>query len=474
MRQRLCKYRVAFAFAATLICLVPAPLRAGDETHFVFAGLVKDAQGTPIAGAVVKLEQAEESISIEAKTDATGKFVFSVRNPGTYFLRVQKPGFNEAKETVSVPFPQKSCQITLRGSRTTAEKPPAEMQLSDNPDFTIAGITDWTAAGGHGSDTSLRTSEALAKQTRALQERRPLSADDRSAPDLHALRKQREQLNAALAVNNSADLWRELGDIDEQLNDPLAAEREYQQSTKLDPSERNYFTWATELLLHRAVQPALEIFTKGAKIYPHSERMVAGLGAALYASGLDAQAAQQLCAASDLNTADPAPYLFLGRMVQAASETPPCAEERLARFVHDQPSNAFANYYYALALWKRANKPDKSAAKRVESLLENAIAASPHFAEAYLQLGIAYAATGEETEAMAEYEKAIAANPEFSEAHFRLAQACKKSGELARAQQEFRTYEQIQKTEAAAVEQQRREIRQFVVVFKDQPRNSPN
>jgi len=35
-------------------------------------------------------------------------------------------------------------------------------------------------------------------------------------------------------------------------------------------------------------------------------------------------------------------------------------------------------------------------------------------------------------------------------------------------------YEQLQKSQAAAVEQQRREIQQFVVVFKDQQKNSAN
>src|SRR6185503_20514521 len=32
----------------------------------------------------------------------------------------------------------------------------------------VAGITDWTAAGGHGSDVNLRASEALAKDTRGM------------------------------------------------------------------------------------------------------------------------------------------------------------------------------------------------------------------------------------------------------------------------------------------------------------------
>jgi thioredoxin-like negative regulator of GroEL len=42
------------------------------------------------------------------------------------------------------------------------------MEFADKPNFTVAGVTDWTAVGGHGSDSSLRTSEALARETLTL------------------------------------------------------------------------------------------------------------------------------------------------------------------------------------------------------------------------------------------------------------------------------------------------------------------
>ena len=42
------------------------------------------------------------------------------------------------------------------------------MEFADKPNFTVAGVTDWTAVGGHGSDATLRTSEALARETVTL------------------------------------------------------------------------------------------------------------------------------------------------------------------------------------------------------------------------------------------------------------------------------------------------------------------
>ena len=340
------------------------------------------------------------------------------------------------------------------------------MQFSDSTDFTVAGITDWTAAGGHGSDVNLRTSEALARDTRGLAS---VTANEDARANSQDLPHRRDQLRKILATDDRADLHRELGDIDEQMNDSLDAVHEYERATELDPSEQNYFVWATELLLHRAIQPATEVFNKGAAAYPHSERLLAGLGAALYASGLYAQAAERLCAASDLNPADVTPYLFLGKMAQAASQPLVCAEEKLARFLDEHPENAFASYYLAVALWKRSGISDSHAAGRLENLLNKSLKINPKFAEAYLQLGIVYAAMAEMNKAVTAYQAASDADPELAEAHFRLAQAYKKLNEPEKAHQEFAAYEKIQNTKAAAIEQQRREIQQFVVVYKDKP-----
>src|ERR1700738_1763544 len=54
-------------------------------------------------------------------------------------------------------------------ARSPAGKPaPTEPQFYDEPRFTVAGVTDPTNLGGHGSDTVVRTKEALAKDAAAL------------------------------------------------------------------------------------------------------------------------------------------------------------------------------------------------------------------------------------------------------------------------------------------------------------------
>lgn len=290
----------------------------------------------------------------------------------------------------------------------------------------------------------------------------------------------RERVNRMLGAesqfgsNDEADLHRLLGELDEKLEDPLGAEREYERAASLAATEQNYFAWGAELLLHRATTPAVEVFGRGVRLHSDSARMLAGLGAAVYTSGSSEEAAQRLCEASDLDPQNSAPYLFLGKIQEASSAALPCAEEKLARFAHDHPQNALANYYYGLAIWKtdRASE-DPGALKEAAALLEKSSAIDPRFDAAYLQLGNLRFASGDFQSAVSAYQKAVALNPLSSETHYRLSMAYQRIGEEHKAQSEVAQYKQLQKTEAAAIEKQRREVRQFLFVLKDQPETSP-
>jgi tetratricopeptide (TPR) repeat protein len=76
------------------------------------------------------------------------------------------------------------------------------------------------------------------------------------------LARAREQVRKMLANADKAEVHRLLGDLDERLGDLLGAVRENEMAARLDPSEQNYFEWGTELLLHRAAGPAVEVFTE--------------------------------------------------------------------------------------------------------------------------------------------------------------------------------------------------------------------
>ena len=79
------------------------------------------------------------------------------------------------------------------------------MQFNDSTDFTVAGITDWTAAGGHGSDVNLRTSEALAKETRELSGEESNQSAPRKPSDSRELLTRRDQLRKQLGSEDRAN-----------------------------------------------------------------------------------------------------------------------------------------------------------------------------------------------------------------------------------------------------------------------------
>jgi tetratricopeptide (TPR) repeat protein len=441
------------------------------------SGAVHNQAGQAVAGAQVLLEAAGTGKNLETTTNAGGTFAFAVPRAGTYTLRAEKDG---VRTRTTEPFglaagEKRHLDLVLGASASASSQ--AAMEFKDEPNFTVAGVTDWSNVGLHGSDTTSRTSEALAKETVSLKPggAGKIAADGRYKPALESmargdLTRAREEVRKLLVAVDDAEGHQLLGDLDERLGDPLEAVREYERAACMHPSEQNYFDWGAELLLHKAAQPAVEVFTKGSALRPDSARMLAGLGAALYGVGSYDEAARRLCAASDLRPADPAPYLFLGQMEKTVSAPLPCGEEKLGRFAQVQPANAQASYYYAVALWKRQRGSENSASLRqAEALLERAVMLDPNFGEAYMQLGTLYFARNDFAQAIQAFQRAIRVSPQLSEAHYRLSLAYKRTGDETKARSEFDTYQQAQKLETAEVDRRRGELKQFLVILKNQP-----
>jgi tetratricopeptide (TPR) repeat protein len=368
------------------------------------------------------------------------------------------------------PNEAKNIDLTLAAAKTEAHSASARSpQFFDEPQFTVAGVTDTTSLGGHGSDTVVRTREAIAKETVSL------GKAPAAAAQTGDYEKERDHLLALLAHEDRAELHHTLADVQEKLGDSLAAVREYQRAAELDPSETYLFDWGSELLLHHAPEPAAEVFARGNRLFPRSVRILVGLGATWFARGSNDQAVQRICEASDLNPTDSMPYLFLGKIQSAETATSEQVVEKLHRFVTLQPKNAEANYYYAVALWKqRKGSLDKSNTAQIEVLLGKVIHLDPKFGAAYLQLGVLHSEQKDYPRAISDYQHAIQANPhmtdlQIEEAHFHLAQAYRQIGDAAKAEAEIQLRNQIDKELAKEAERERHEIRQFVYTLRDQP-----
>ena len=540
-------FAVIMALIGTLsFTSVSRKAHAQHSDEVTIQGNVVNQAGNLISDASVRLEQEGVLERVETKTNAAGAFAFTALPTGHYLLSVEKSGQKSHATAVLAlsKGDRKTIDLILEvpgdiqlNSTGSSRPPPQALEFSDKPNFTIAGVVDWTAVGGHGSDSELRTSEDLARETLTLkpessrsngptlpssakignESESKLIAARASAPGsyeanhelgeyyFHAGRPQdsiplllaayqinptmddntydlalaykeagdfsraREQVRKLQVHKDSADLHHLMGELDEKLGDPLAAVREDQEAVHLDPSERNYFEWGSELLLHRAVWQAVEVFRDGTKAYPKSSRMLTALGTSLFAGALYDEAARRLCDASDLDPSDPKPYAFMGKIDTAAPTRLPCIEQKLARFVRDQPEDPLANYLYAMAVWKRREQPaDNQDLEQVEALLTKAVTIDSNCAEAYLQLGILYSSQRSYEMAIDFYMKAIKADPELAEAHYRLGVAYDRTNEPAKAKQEFMRHDEIEKKQAAAIESERREIKQFLVVLQGQ------
>jgi tetratricopeptide (TPR) repeat protein len=492
-------------------------------------GRLIDTDDKAVSGAAILLSGAA---SQRTTSDSSGAFEFRALPPGRYQLTAGTSPAQKTSDWIDL-GPGTTARVELRldvkpaaaAAGKSSETQPQAMQFADDPHFTIAGVTDWTAAGGHGSDAILRTSEALTRETLDLQSdnhhsssrtcsedeaalqtaaaNQPHSFEARHCLGIFYLRSQKyaeavKALDSAYRMTpddseneyalaeacrkagdpagarkhfqhvsahvSTADLHRLAGLVDESLRDPVAAVNEFAQAARLEASEANYFAWGSELLYHRAVWQARDVFQQGVRAWPTSARMLTGLGTALFAGAFYDDAAQHLCQAATLEPDNPEPYLFLGRIGVAAPHPLPCVAQNLAEFHQRAPGNALADYYLAMAL--RKQQPPGAASsvqQQVASLLHQAVAADPHCGEAWLELGNLQAQSGNYPSAIPLYTTAVEANPQLTEAWYRLGIAYDRTGQHDQAREALAHHDQIEKQQAAEVDKQRREIKQFVI-----------
>jgi len=429
-----------------------------NEEFTRVSGTVSDSENRAVADASVVLERDDHKYKFDSSVDELGRFGFANVPPGKYEIRTSKAGYGLKKETLSV-IQQKDPMVLVihllkEDADSTAKKAASTVEFSDEPKFTVAGVTDPTNLGGHGSDTSLRTREALAKEAASLHHEG--SGEARAKTDL---------------TEESANLHTRLADAEESAGRPLEAVREYQLAAGIEPSEARLFAWGAELLLHRAFDPAIEVFSTGHKKYPNSARMLLGLGVATYDQGATERGERLLLEACDLHPGDATPYLFLGRVQEAEKIEPQGWAEKFWQFVRLHPENPQAHYFFAVALSKKGDGQTDS--ETVERELKKAIALDPQFGSSYLQLGISYAARKDASAAIAAFEKAIEISPLPDEAHFRLAEIYRQRGDAERARKEMALYNQTWREKSKEAEAQRHEIRQFVYTLREKDAGAP-
>ena len=180
-RLRVCFITVP-AFA--LIAVFASPVirgqsvqESGDKTRSepvavaTLHGVVHDSLNRTISGAKVCL-QSDRADPLIVYTDSKGVYLFPAVRRGNYFVHVETEGYVSIN---SPPFvlsgeESKTVDLVLQSAKIDAsiKSIGSQPEFFEEPHFTVAGVTDTTGLGGHGSDTIVRNREALARAAVSL------------------------------------------------------------------------------------------------------------------------------------------------------------------------------------------------------------------------------------------------------------------------------------------------------------------
>src|ERR1700733_6151469 len=170
---------------------------AQEQGPTTISGTVRDVAGAPIGDANVRLDH-DGTLTAVTRTNVDGDFTFSGLAAGVYTVIAEKPGWGAAQSSIRTDGSQ-SQRVDLKMQKASAKLSPSRpggMEFADEPNFTIAAVTDWTAAGGHGSDMVLRASEELNRETISL---KPEAEALPQKPATGASEQQEKALQASLA-----------------------------------------------------------------------------------------------------------------------------------------------------------------------------------------------------------------------------------------------------------------------------------
>ncbi len=115
-------------------------------------GVVRDADGLAMASVSVELKSGSDTVT--AKTDAEGRYRFASLHAGTYAVHA-----GQFDGTVTIAGSESKTFDIRMGA--FAESAP---QFFDPPSFIVAGVTDSSQRGGHGSDPVLHSTQAMAQE----------------------------------------------------------------------------------------------------------------------------------------------------------------------------------------------------------------------------------------------------------------------------------------------------------------------
>lgn len=254
-----------------------------------------------------------------------------------------------------------------------------------------------------------------------------------------------------LAADHSAELHALLGRAYLERQDWAKATAELKMALELDPYEEDtHFRLAQTFLLLQDFPSAVSVLENAKKIFAKSPQIELALGVAYYGLRRFPEAVDQFLKTMKLSPDVSQPYVFLGRILDHASDRLPEVTERFAQFAARNPNNFLGYLLHAKGLIAQllpAGFPPE--AQTAFKLLQKSLALKEDDSEGHLLLGVLLDRKGELKDAAAQLERSIQLNPGGSTAHYRLARVYDRLGRKAEAEQQRVLHEKLSEAENA-------------------------
>ncbi|HKT70783.1 MAG TPA: carboxypeptidase-like regulatory domain-containing protein, partial [Terriglobales bacterium] len=144
-----------------------ARAQSAPSTAATLQIVVRDSQGHPLSHATLKLEPQGGTRKLVGQADAHGQYRFMLR-PGSYTLRADLAGYAAASFGPFAIHAGSLKTVNLTLSPAAASQNNSGLQFFDEPQFTIAGVTDPTTLGAHGSNATAPAKADLTREVVSL------------------------------------------------------------------------------------------------------------------------------------------------------------------------------------------------------------------------------------------------------------------------------------------------------------------
>src|SRR5258708_7952993 len=171
-RQTVRSATLTWMVALFVLCFVGHGVSQVAPNSASIEGTVRNSQGAAVPAAMVHLQSKGGVQRLAALTDGKGSYRFSALPDGAYTLRVEMSGFADRISDIIVLQSNETKNVNLNLGATTVAGSPTpstgSTEFFDERHFRVAGVTDTTNLGGHGSDTVACTRDTLSKETSSL------------------------------------------------------------------------------------------------------------------------------------------------------------------------------------------------------------------------------------------------------------------------------------------------------------------